>query len=87
MLYTPQSDPAAHTQVLFSVPKKNIKSAVARNKIKRRLRESYRLQKDILPRESVSFLIGYVYISKEEMSFDVINDKLKTSLERLKELQ
>ena len=37
------------SRILVSVPKRFFKRAVKRNLLKRRIRESYRLQKDILP--------------------------------------
>lgn len=43
----PEYDPVA-VQVLLSVPKRHLKHAVARNRVKRQLREAYRLQKEIL---------------------------------------
>ena len=37
-----------HSRILVSVPKKSFKRAVKRNLLKRRIRESYRLQKELL---------------------------------------
>lgn len=37
-----------HSRILVSVPKKSFKRAVRRNLLKRRIRESYRLQKELL---------------------------------------
>ena len=37
-----------HSRIMVSVPKRNFKRAVKRNLLKRRLRESYRTQKEIL---------------------------------------
>lgn len=39
---------AAHCQVGFSVPKRNFKKAVDRNRIKRQIKEAYRLNKSII---------------------------------------
>ena len=57
-------------RLMVSVPKKLFKRAVRRNLLKRRLRESYRLQKELLTASGVDFLIAYN--TPEVLPFDVL---------------
>ncbi len=70
-------------QILISVPKKNFKRAVDRNLLKRRIREAYRRNKDLI-QDSKPLNIGFVYISKEILSFREIEDQLIDVFDRLK---
>ena len=54
------------TRILVSVPKRFFKRAVKRNVLKRRIRESYRLQKDLLP---VPVDIAFLYQDREVLSY------------------
>ena len=56
----PEAD--APARILVSVPKRNFKRAVKRNLLKRRIRESYRLQKELLP---AGIDIMFVYLPRE----------------------
>ena len=68
-------------QVGVSVPKRNFKKAVDRNRIKRLLRESYRKQKytvyDTLEKPYV-FMISY--LAKDEWSYADLDLKMKKLL-------
>ena len=57
------------SRILVSVPKRHFKRAVKRNLLKRRIRESYRLQKDLLP---VPVDIAFLYQDREVLSYDAI---------------
>lgn len=58
-------------QAAFSVPKRSFKKAVDRNRIKRLLRETYRLQKEMLYSNSKKPAICMIsFIGKEEMPFE-----------------
>jgi len=66
------------SRILLSVPKKSFKRAVKRNLLKRRLRESYRLQKELL---ALPHDLMLAYTSKEVLSFDEIRAAVGKALE------
>ena len=64
-----QSVSGAEAAVLISVPKKKFKQAVKRNRIKRLIREAYRLNKQTflqsLREKEKGFLIGFLFVGNE----------------------
>jgi ribonuclease P protein component len=68
-------------QVLISASRKNFKKAVDRSLIKRRIRESFRLNKNLLPPEP-KLLIAYIYTAKEILTFAQIQERLIKTLKR-----
>lgn len=68
----------------FSIPKKKIKHAVDRNKIKRQLREAYRLNKQLLTQNNnTKVYIMFVYISSKKVSYKELEYTIKYLLTRL----
>jgi ribonuclease P protein component len=70
-------------QILVSVPKKNFKKSTDRNYIRRLIKESYRLNKNIIPIESTTFNIAFVYVHNEILSFEDINKKMQSILKKI----
>lgn len=77
-------------KILISVPKKKIKKAVHRNRIKRQIREAYRLNKAVLLESCLnndkSLQIAVTYLSEKLLEYEVIEDKIKLTLTRLLQL-
>ena len=90
-VYLANTNSDALPQVLFAVPKKKIRSAVARNVIKRRMRESYRIHKHILTGNylrKVQWLVGCIYIGTiKEGKYQMIEKRMTDMLHHLKETQ
>ena len=81
--YSISSSNQSQSKFGVSVPKKKFKRAVDRNKIKRRVREAYRLNKDPLVSLSKKYAFGFVYTPKKILPFKEIETKLKDSILRL----
>ena len=75
------------SSVLVSVPKKRFKRAVKRNRLKRLMREAYRLNKQFLIEKLIEkqmqIHIAFNYVSDEEMDFAGIEKKMKLALQKL----
>jgi ribonuclease P protein component len=71
------------TQIAISVPKKNFKKAVDRNRIKRKTREAYRLEKPLLANNSEGFALLFLYISKQEEDYAKIRQAMGELLKKL----
>ncbi len=69
-------------QVLISVSTRNFKKAVDRNKIKRRIREGFRLNQHHLKAEK-KLLIAYIYNTNEILPSAVIHQKLVQTFGKL----
>lgn len=68
-------------QVGVSVPKRNFKLAVHRNRIKRLMRETYRLQKNIVYNAvDVPYIFMISYIGKEEWKYEELFSKMEKLL-------
>lgn len=74
-------------QVGFVVPKRHFKKAVLRNKIKRRIRETYRLNKHSIyshfQSKEKQCAIMIVYTGKEELPYDEIDKKMQILIRKL----
>jgi len=75
-------------KVMVSVPKKRFKRAVKRNRLKRLIRETYRLNKHILLdrliEKNIQAHISFQYVSDEELQFDYIEKRMQTALNKIK---
>jgi ribonuclease P protein component len=74
-------------RIAFGVPKRNFKSAVKRNRIKRLLREAYRKNKHelyaALELKSVKIVVMFIYTGKDVPSYSETEGKIILSLHRL----
>ena len=74
-------------QMLISVGKRKIKTAVARNHIKRLFREAYRLNchllMDVLSEKEIFIALAFVYVGDKDPEFKFIEEKVKLSIEKL----
>jgi ribonuclease P protein component len=79
-------------QIAFSVPKRNFKKAVDRNRMKRLMRESYRKNKSdiytLLAERKLQCALLLNYSGKTQISFVEADEKIKQILQRFaKDLQ
>ncbi len=68
----------------FAVPKRNFKSAVDRNRVKRQLREAYRLNKQMLDEiHGKKFVVLFLYLGKVKPQYAELENAIVKLLKKL----
>jgi ribonuclease P protein component len=85
-----EASQSASLQIGIAVPKKLFKKAVTRNLLKRRCKEAYRHHKNslklqlLLQQTEVHFML--IYLAKEPLEYNLIEQKIILILQRLQSL-
>jgi len=75
----------AGVRIMVSVSKRYFKRAVKRNRIKRQLREAYRLQKELLLPFEGGLDIAFLWTSAEMLPTEKVFQKMQNLLHRIRE--
>lgn len=82
-----EARPEAPARFMITIPKKKIRKAVGRVLLRRRTREAYRLNRSLLvpalSEAGKSVDVAFVYLSKSPADYAVIEEKMKTILEKI----
>lgn len=72
--------------LLISVPKRQFKHAVDRNRIKRQIREAYRTSKDLLRLpEDTTATVAFIWLDSKHYPTDVVTGRVRNLLQRITE--
>lgn len=88
VVYIITPDAGGNVQAGFSVSTRYFKKAVDRNRVKRLMREGYRLQKrellDSCAAETKNLDVFFIYTGNELPDYDTVFEKMHAALKRLK---
>ncbi|MBR5102619.1 MAG: ribonuclease P protein component [Muribaculaceae bacterium] len=81
-------DNGVRLRFLITIPKKKIRHAVDRVLLRRRIREAYRLNRNIvyqsLEQTNSCAQVAFIYLAQaEKADYAIINEKMRTLLERI----
>lgn len=80
----PLNTPDELPQFFVSVPKRKFKHAVDRVWLRRRVREAYRLHKELIPQlEGVTIDMAFLYIAAEKFPYRTIEQSMVNILTKL----
>ncbi len=89
VVWLPVEELDVQASLLVSVSKRRFKRAVKRNRVKRQIREAYRLNKqpllEALAEKDLRLALAFIYLSDELTDSAVIAEKMKIALARIVE--
>ena len=89
VVWLPVEELDVQASILISVYNRSFKRAVKRNRIKRQIREAYRLNKQILlaplTEKNRRLAISFIYLADELMNSALVEEKIKAALTRIVE--
>ena len=89
VVYLPVEELEADASILISVSKRRFKRAVKRNRVKRQIREAYRVNKhellNILVERKCRLAIAFIYLSDQLVKSSIIEDRMRIALVRITE--
>lgn len=89
VVWLPVEELDVSASLLVSVSKRRFKRAVKRNRVKRQIREAYRLNKqpllEALAEKDLRLALAFIYLSDELTDSAVIAEKMKIALARIVE--
>ena len=80
-----QKTEETETRIMVSVSKRFFKRAVKRNRIKRQLREAYRLNKHILKPATGGVNIAFLWVSNDLLPTQKVMEKMQSLLTKINE--
>lgn len=89
VVYMSVEELEAPASILVSVSKRRFKRAVKRNRVKRQIREAYRMNKHellrVLEEKQCRLAIAFIYLSDQLVESSIIENRMKTALARIAE--
>lgn len=89
VVYLTEPELMSQASVLMSVSKRYFKHAVDRNRVKRQIREAYRLNKlpllQVLAQRELKMAVAFVYLCNDLMPSVLIAKRMKIALDKLVE--
>ena len=89
VVYLPVEELEAPVSILVSVSKRRFKRAVKRNRVKRQIREAYRVNKhellNVLAERKCRLAIAFIYLSARLVESSIIEDRMRIALARITE--
>lgn len=89
VVWLPVEELDVPASLLVSVSKRRFKRAVKRNRVKRQIREAYRLNKqpllETLVANNLHLALAFIYLSDELVDSALIAEKVKIALTRIAE--
>ena len=73
-------------RVLIWAPKSLFRHAVDRNRLRRQMREAYRLNKSLLDQSASHFHIAFNYVDKNKLDYHLIEKAMRKALKKLNQL-
>lgn len=82
VIFRQRTDGAFGVRFFISVPKKKLRKAVDRVTMRRRIREAYRLNRNLLP-DGADFDVAFIYVAAETLPYARVESAVKRLLPKL----